>query len=289
MDAVVIHPVTEAAILAAIKARAHAILLAGPTGSGKATLAQMIAQHHLGLTAAQLAHYAYHAHIQPTNGTITIDAIRSLRHFLSLSTTGKQAIRRVVIIEDADAMGDEAQNALLKALEEPPVDTVFVLTAADVDTLKPTIHSRTQRIAVLPPQKAALVTHFSATHHTTHEVEKAHRISGGLPGLMHALLEHDTEHPLAAHIALAKQLLASPPYQRQLSVDELSKQRAAVVLLVSALKRICLSALEQAAQTQQTTAAKAWHKRLQLVRNAEDTLQYNANLKLLLTDLFLQL
>jgi DNA polymerase-3 subunit delta' len=54
--------------------------------------------------------------------------------------------RRVVIIDDADAMLSEAQNALLKTLEEPPAASMFVLVTARPDMLLPTVRSRCQRL-----------------------------------------------------------------------------------------------------------------------------------------------
>jgi DNA polymerase III subunit delta' len=54
--------------------------------------------------------------------------------------------RRVVIIEDADALLPEAQNALLKTLEEPPPASVFVLVTSRPDMLLPTVTSRCQRM-----------------------------------------------------------------------------------------------------------------------------------------------
>ena len=54
--------------------------------------------------------------------------------------------RRVVIIDEADAMVPAAQNALLKTLEEPPPASVFVLLSATPDALLPTVLSRCQRL-----------------------------------------------------------------------------------------------------------------------------------------------
>ena len=54
--------------------------------------------------------------------------------------------RRVVVIDEADAMVDAAQNALLKTLEEPPPASVFVLVSAAPDALLPTVRSRCQRL-----------------------------------------------------------------------------------------------------------------------------------------------
>lgn len=54
--------------------------------------------------------------------------------------------RRVVLIRDADALLESAQNALLKSLEEPPPATVFVLTSGAPDSLLRTVRSRTMRL-----------------------------------------------------------------------------------------------------------------------------------------------
>jgi DNA polymerase-3 subunit delta' len=58
--------------------------------------------------------------------------------------------RRFVVVDPADAMNAQAQNALLKTLEEPPDDTTLVLVASSPDSLLPTIRSRCMRIAFGP-------------------------------------------------------------------------------------------------------------------------------------------
>src|ERR687898_467947 len=58
--------------------------------------------------------------------------------------------RRVVIVDDADAMEASAQNALLKTLEEPPAGSTFVLVTARPDLLLPTVRSRCQRVRFTP-------------------------------------------------------------------------------------------------------------------------------------------
>ena len=61
--------------------------------------------------------------------------------------------RRVVIIDEADALVAAAQNALLKTLEEPPPSSVFILVTARPDVLLPTVRSRCPqlRFRPLPP------------------------------------------------------------------------------------------------------------------------------------------
>jgi DNA polymerase-3 subunit delta' len=54
--------------------------------------------------------------------------------------------KRVVIIDEADGLMPQAQNALLKTLEEPPSSSVFMLVSARADSLLPTVQSRCQRL-----------------------------------------------------------------------------------------------------------------------------------------------
>ena len=68
--------------------------------------------------------------------------------------------RRIVVIEEADAMQAEAQNALLKTLEEPPAASMFVLVTSRPDMLLPTVRSRCQRLRfgrLAPSDVAALL------------------------------------------------------------------------------------------------------------------------------------
>lgn len=76
---------------------------------------------------------------------IRIGAIRWVQNRLSLSKN--EARKRVCIIEDADRMNVNTANAFLKTLEEPPQDTVIILTTSKPNSLLPTIISRCQRVA----------------------------------------------------------------------------------------------------------------------------------------------
>jgi len=60
------------------------------------------------------------------------------------------ASRRMAIIDDADAMTEEASNALLKTLEEPPAGSILILLSPDAETILPTIRSRCQLVQFAP-------------------------------------------------------------------------------------------------------------------------------------------
>lgn len=83
---------------------------------------------------------------------IKIDAVRGLADFLGLSS--HKAGRKVVVVHPAEALNLAAANALLKTLEEPPPDTLFLLVSHHWRRLLPTLRSRCRRLALPPPDAA---------------------------------------------------------------------------------------------------------------------------------------
>ena len=97
----------------------------------------------------------------PKANTIKINSIREIKKFLSMNydETGY----RFIIISDAHLMNEEAQNSLLKNLEEPPQNVIFILTTSMISKLKSTIISRCWKINFDPLAEADIV--FALTHH----------------------------------------------------------------------------------------------------------------------------
>ena len=83
---------------------------------------------------------------------IKVEQIRALTELMALSTHRQG--RRVVLLHPAQAMNAIAANALLKTLEEPPADTVFLLVADGLERLLPTILSRCRKFALPMPDGA---------------------------------------------------------------------------------------------------------------------------------------
>src|SRR3990170_2879074 len=82
---------------------------------------------------------------------IRIEQVRDLQRFLAVGT--HRGGLRVVILHPADAMNVSTQNAVLKSLEEPPPDTLFLVVTSFAHRLLPTIRSRCQDIAVPIPDR----------------------------------------------------------------------------------------------------------------------------------------
>ncbi len=148
----------------------HAWLLVGPEGVGKATLAYRFArtvlahgekaeaqdvpgEHPVFRKVAGLSHpnllLIRRSWIEKTkrySQWISVDEVRRLRAFLG--NTAGAASWRVVIVDRADELNQNAANALLKALEEPPPRTLFILISNAEGRLPVTIRSRTRVLRV---------------------------------------------------------------------------------------------------------------------------------------------
>jgi DNA polymerase-3 subunit delta' len=124
---------------------AHAFLLHGPAGVGKRTAAFALAAALLG--DERRVHARTHADlvvVEPLGEMIRIDRIRALHHDLHMRPF--EGDRRVYLVLDAHLLGDEAADALLKDLEEPPAYASIVLVANELGPLPETIRSRCQLV-----------------------------------------------------------------------------------------------------------------------------------------------
>jgi DNA polymerase-3 subunit delta' len=125
-------------------------------------------------------------------GTISIDLVRILKREATLAPYQKG--KRVFVVLDADRMTEEARNAFLKLLEEPPADTVLILTTSRPNELSLTTLSRCQRIRFgrLPHDEIenALVSKKGADRKRARLVAS---LSGGSLGRAERMLEEYAE------------------------------------------------------------------------------------------------
>lgn len=142
----------------------HAFLISGPEGSGKRTLALEIAaalncENKAEGGALPCGRCNCCRRIKEMNftdvklvekprerATLGVEPIKLLREDMFLSAT--ESDYKVYIIDDAETMTPEAQNALLKVLEEPPSSVVILLLSTEADKMLTTIRSRVQALAM---------------------------------------------------------------------------------------------------------------------------------------------
>jgi len=140
-------------------AMTHAWLITGPPGSGRSSAATKFAaalvcpEDGCGrCNVCRLAPVGGHPDVEvvvPEGSTISVELTRELvDHGARLPT---EAPWRVIVVEDADRLNDYSGNSLLKALEEPTPQTVWVLCAPSVADVLPTIASRTRHVSLRTP------------------------------------------------------------------------------------------------------------------------------------------
>src|SRR5207237_6816021 len=126
---------------ALIEGPAHAYLFHGPQGVGKRDFARAFAREILATTRA--VHPDLYE-LEALGEMIRIDAIRELRRDLHMRPF--ETDRRVYLVHDAHLLNEDAADALLKDLEEPPSYAVIVLIGDDLGPLPETIRSRCQLV-----------------------------------------------------------------------------------------------------------------------------------------------
>ncbi len=200
----------------------HAYLLAGPEGVGKGMVARLLAQaanceredgdacgvcpscrkiargvHPDVLVVERERDMARAGRWEPKGGRtpsrdIVVDQVRELVD-RRLSLRRFEGRRRFVLIDPADAMNPQAQNAILKTLEEPPPDTTLVLVSSSADGLLPTVRSRCLRLPFAPLPDAFLAERLAAAGRSPEVARLATTLAAGSLGKALALDEDAME------------------------------------------------------------------------------------------------
>lgn len=298
---------------------AHAYLFTGPARVGKRTLARWLAGALTCLTGGPAAPcgacracrlVAKDAHpdvrlVEADAGRrgVTIEQVRQLEHAASLRPY--EASRKVFIVRGVDAMQDAAANALLKTLEEPPDDTVLVLTATDVSQVLPTIASRCREVALRPVPAEDIEAALSARGVAAAEATRLARLAAGRPGWALAAAG-DEKLPAAheRHVDALERLLHTPQVQRLAAAADYGDAAAAQAALDVWLgwwrdallaQQGCPDLVANADRSEplahagSTLTPEAIWRALTRIQETRQQLDANANVRLALESLFLDL
>ena len=233
----------------------HAWLFTGPPGSGRSNAAVSFAAALLcekggcnNCLNCRTALAGTHADIEliETEGlSIKIDEIRELitRASWSPSVGGY----RVVVIEDADRLTESAANALLKAVEEPGLRTVWLLCAPSASDVLPTIRSRTRSIILRTPSTSAVAKLLEAEDINATMANFAARASQGHIGrARHLALNEDARNRRTAILKLS------------LLITDVASAFSAAQILVDAAKQEAEEESERRDETELKNLKEAW-------------------------------
>jgi DNA polymerase-3 subunit delta' len=215
-------------------AMTHAWLFTGPPGSGRSVAALCFAAalqctsdgvpgcgQCRACTTTMAGTHADVRRIIPEGLSIGVDEMRAIVATASRRpSTGRW---QVVVIEDADRLGERAANTLLKVVEEPPPSTVFLLCAPSVDPedISITLRSRCRHAALVTPTVGAIAQVLMDTDGLT--AEDAHwaaAVSGGHVGRARRLAtDPEARDRRSRALALARD--AATPSRAYAAVDEL--------------------------------------------------------------------
>jgi len=167
------HAATDAAKVAIGErgdAMTHAWLIVGPPGSGRSTLALAFAAslvcsnggcgECIDCRNVAAGIHPDVEHVVPEGIIYKVEAARNLIERASLLPT--RSPWHVIVVEDVDRFRIEAASTLLKSLEEPPAQTVWLLCAPTVDDVAPTIRSRCRLVLLTSPTLSAIAEQLSA-------------------------------------------------------------------------------------------------------------------------------
>lgn len=235
MAELLIHPATRKLLDAYLKKPAHALCITGEIGAGTNSVASMLADELA--DNAQLV-----THIAPEKGLIPIDRIRQLYE----QTRSIQQTRRCIVIDDADAMSHDAQNALLKLLEEPVENVHFVLTTHTETQLLPTIKSRAQIIPLLPiteAQSKELLDNYSLDQ--TARAQALFLASGHPAELVRLASDPENLAKNSVIVTDARSFLQADDYTRLVIIKKYTDRNLALEFLAMCAKLLSFSLLRQ--------------------------------------------
>ena len=234
------QPAARLALAAAVADPSHAYLLHGPPGSGKRAAARALAAELLAAGAAgpddarrrALADPSPHpdlAWVRPPGNQHLVEEIRE-RVISAAAYRPFEGERRVFVIEAADAMAEESQNALLKTLEEPAPFAHLVLLTAEPEALLETVRSRCRPVRFARLAPAALEERLPASAGEAERRAAARLADGDLERARFLLSDEGRGLRAAAAACVSAALrggLAEAPWSKLLDAAGAAGERAA--------------------------------------------------------------
>lgn len=274
----------------------HAILIEGDKGTGRHTLAAFTARAAVcegenkpcgECRGCRLEHAGTHPDIwtvAPEDGkkNITVAQIRSLRSEAYVKP--HMSARRVFIIDMADTMNEQAQNALLKVLEEPPGSVLFILIAENKAALLDTVISRCTVLSLSPPEISEAEKYMVAnTNYTAEQISPALKETGGNIGAALNLLSGSSSDAVKAAEEFIRLMLSSDELGMLKTSAKFEKNRTEADAFLKELKLCTAAALKK--NLTNSLTARTLSDFYAALGGFEQSLSTNVNLSLLFSAL----
>ena len=284
----------KAAVMAAVAENRlpHAILLEGDKGTGRHTLMRFLSRSAVcsnekkpcgvcrNCHSAEIGAHPDITVTAPEDGkkNITVSQIRTLRSEAYVKP--HMADRRVFVIDRADSMNEQAQNALLKVLEEPPGDIIFILIAESAAALLDTIISRCTVLSLIPPETEEAVRYLmNNTEYGEERIRQALISTGGNIGAALEALGGEGTVTQTAAKNFARLLLSGNEAEMLKITAQFEKSRVSADEFLKELKLAVAAEIKE--NLRNIHSAKALSFFYDSISEFEDSLKTNINLSLL--------
>ncbi|WP_392486839.1 DNA polymerase III subunit delta' [Haloimpatiens sp. FM7315] len=201
-ESIIGHEDVKKQLVMAIDSRglSHAHLIAGEDGIGKSCIAKAMALRILGKTKEIDYVDIVEWKIQKGEKSLKVNAIRLLIE--EINKKPYEMDKKVIIVYEADKMTEEAQNALLKTIEEPPKGVFLILLCENLEIILNTIRSRCQIHKLRPLRKEELYDFIKKRYGELEkeEVDAAMAFSEGIPGKAEIFIKDESFHDMRNNV-----------------------------------------------------------------------------------------
>jgi DNA polymerase-3 subunit delta' len=199
----------------------HAYLFSGQEMIGKRSFALELAGKILNAPAGSVSPNRFILDPQDSESgkTIGIEGVRNIKNFLGLSAFGGG--KKIAVINDAHLMTHEAQNALLKILEEPSPSSMIILISANPAELLPTVVSRCQEIRFPTPKPEIVIKFLSDAKISANQADFLVRLTNGRIGFIKSILEEKNSGEVKMAIEEFTGLMTSDINSRLMTAQKL--------------------------------------------------------------------
>jgi len=273
LDELLLAPQTRILLGSIIHSSHHALLIHGVQGVGLRTVALGLAE-----VMGVKKHSSIELAPESFDKEIPVARIRELY----AQTKSSRDSKLLVLIDDADMMSLAAQNTLLKLLEEPPREVLFMLTSHDMYRLLPTIRSRVMDVPI--HEVSSKVSNAFIAEQSVSGTKQAQIafLAGGRPAKLQKLIDDNDYFDLqVATVKDAKSIATGDAYTKLSVLTHYTKDRRAALQITTTLGTLYSHNM--------LTQHKSKPQALGLIADTIDELRANANPKIALLRLAVEL
>lgn len=234
----------------------HSFLLYGPKGAGKKTLARYLTAQLLcgekdapcfACISCRTVQNGQHPDVFSVShsGKLGGFSVDTIRHICSDAYIApNNGARKIYLFEDADRITVQAQNALLKLVEEPPDCTYFIFTAEEKHVFLDTILSRVSSVGVMPCSEAECRQALLAFGHTDAEATEAiTAFHGNLGQCINYLTAEETRRAVSRIHTISDCLIRRDEYGLLVALTAASNEKQELRLCLNLLDRLLRDAI----------------------------------------------